>query len=295
MPTPPDWLAIARPPAGGTASWKVALSRVAGSLQSSPRQFGPTIRRSWLRAVWVSWRCSRAPSAPSSPKPDETTTAARTPAAAASRSTPFTSAAGTHTTTRSTGSVTAARLGNASTPSREVSRGCTATTVPVKPPALMARSTVAPIPVPSERTPTTATDRGCSIGSSERVSAPKSRPSALAAVPSVGAVSSERTTVLRSQLLVDGKPESAKTLSIAWFSASTSASSSVMPSDTARAARCSSRSVPTPRPCTSSATRKATSPRPGPIRSTVPRPTSRPRCSATRDSESGSASTCSTY
>ena len=56
MPTPPDWEATARPPAGGRSPPKVASSRTSGWLSSSPRQLGPTTRMSCARAARVSSR-----------------------------------------------------------------------------------------------------------------------------------------------------------------------------------------------------------------------------------------------
>src|SRR5207248_9297267 len=44
MPTAPDWEPTASPPAGGVAAAKVARIRTAGSVLSTPRQFGPTSR-----------------------------------------------------------------------------------------------------------------------------------------------------------------------------------------------------------------------------------------------------------
>ena len=104
MPTPPDWLAIARPPGGG-GCWalKVAFSRIAGSLASTPRQLGPTSRIPWVRASTDSSRWRVFPCGPSSPKPELITTAARTPAAAASSSADAVDSAGTAITARSTG------------------------------------------------------------------------------------------------------------------------------------------------------------------------------------------------
>ena len=54
-------------------------------------------------------------------------------------------------------------------------------------------------------------------------------------------------------------PASAKTLSIARLSGITSATNSEIPASAADSASCSSRRVPTPRPCSSSATVNATS------------------------------------
>ena len=120
MPTPPDWLATASPPAGGTELWKVALRRRSGWLHSSPRQFGPTTRTSWARASVARSCWIRAPSSPSSPNPDDTTTAARTPAATASRNTSRTRPAGTQMTTMSRSPGTSSREAYVGTPGQVV-------------------------------------------------------------------------------------------------------------------------------------------------------------------------------
>ena len=95
----------------------------------------------------------------------------------------------------------------------------------------------------------------------DRASAWNSRASARAVDSSVAPVARVSTTVPRSKLRWLGKPASEKTVSIAWFSASTSASNDVIPRDLANAARCSRSRVPTPSPRAPSATRKAISER----------------------------------
>jgi hypothetical protein len=102
MATAPDWEATASPPGAGVASAKVACSRTAGSVLSTPRQFGPTSRMPLARAMRTSSAWALRPAGPSSPKPDESTTAARTPIAPHSASTPATAGAGTAMTARST-------------------------------------------------------------------------------------------------------------------------------------------------------------------------------------------------
>ena len=89
-------------PAGGQVGAKVAFSDMAGSVLSTPRQFGPTMRMPEPRATAVSRCCARRPSSDASAKPAEITTAPRTPAAAQSSITPSTAAAGTATIARST-------------------------------------------------------------------------------------------------------------------------------------------------------------------------------------------------
>src|SRR6185503_5086517 len=83
-PTAPDWDATANPPGGGIDGANVAVSRTSGSVLITPRQFGPTRRRAWDRATRTTLACAAAPSAPISPSPDVSTTAARTPETAQS-------------------------------------------------------------------------------------------------------------------------------------------------------------------------------------------------------------------
>ena len=151
---------------------------MSGRLLITPRQLGPTMRMLRRRARSSIARCIAAPSSPSSSKPEEMTTAAGMPASAASARVASTAVAGTAITARSTGPGTSTRRGHAGTPPISVTVGWTACTVPVKPPATIERSTAAPTPVPSRRTPVTATLRGYSSGCSDRVSARHSRSSA---------------------------------------------------------------------------------------------------------------------
>ena len=67
------------------------------------------------------------------------------------------------------------------------------------------------MPVPSERTPTTATEEGRSIGASERASARNSRASARAVDSSSRPVPSVSTTVPMSKSRWLAKPASEKT------------------------------------------------------------------------------------
>src|SRR4029453_13767158 len=71
-------------PAGGQVGAKVAFSETAGSVLSTPRQFGPTMRIPEPRTRAVSRCCAARPSADASAKPDEITTTPRTPAPAQS-------------------------------------------------------------------------------------------------------------------------------------------------------------------------------------------------------------------
>ena len=70
-----------------------------------------------LRATWSSWRWISAPSDPSSPRPEEITTTAETPALAASSTAARTRAAGTATSATSTWTGTSTSRGKARTPS----------------------------------------------------------------------------------------------------------------------------------------------------------------------------------
>ncbi len=116
MPTPPDWEATATPPCGGRVRVKVAFRLTPGRFASRPRQFGPTTRMLWRRAIRTISRSRSGPSPPSSPSPEDRMTRPRVPAAAASRTASTTRSAGTARTARSTGCPTAARSGWAGTP-----------------------------------------------------------------------------------------------------------------------------------------------------------------------------------
>ena len=91
-------------PAGGQVGAKVAFSETAGSVLSTPMQFGPTMRIPERRTRAVSRCCAARPWSDTSAKPDEITTTPRTPAAAQSSTTPSTAAAGTAMIARSTAS-----------------------------------------------------------------------------------------------------------------------------------------------------------------------------------------------
>ena len=87
-------------------------------------------------------------------------TAAPAPAAQASAITSVTRSAGTTTTTRSTGSAIAARVGYAGTPATTSASGCTTWSRPAYPAERIASRTAWPSPPASRRTPTTATLSG---------------------------------------------------------------------------------------------------------------------------------------
>ena len=79
------------------------VSDTAGSVLTTPMQFGPTSRIPLARQTSSSSASRAAPSAPASANPAVMTTSAATPAAAHSRATPGTGSAGTATIARSTG------------------------------------------------------------------------------------------------------------------------------------------------------------------------------------------------
>ena len=65
----------------GANVWPVIVAFSPQAVETTPRLFGPTMRIPYRRAAASSSSCRRAPSAPVSAKPDEITTALRTPAA----------------------------------------------------------------------------------------------------------------------------------------------------------------------------------------------------------------------
>ncbi len=104
MPRAPDWANSPNLPRGGTTGASEALRLTAASVLMIPKEFGPTTRIPAPRARRTSSAWSRAPSRPSSAKPDDTTSSALTPASAHSSTTSRTAWAGTAMTARSTGS-----------------------------------------------------------------------------------------------------------------------------------------------------------------------------------------------
>ena len=209
-PMPPDWEATARPPTSGT-SWRRVALRPA-PLASTPCELGPTRRRLCARArVSSSWRRS---SLPLPEKPDEMTTAAPAPLAAASRSTSATPSAGTATTTRSTGPSRSARLRTVGSPSMTSASGCTTCTAPAYAELRIASSTPCPKPPADRRTPTTATLTGCSSGRSDRAAARHSRWSAASTASREASVRSSTSTSPATVRRVAPNPAARKTRSI---------------------------------------------------------------------------------
>src|SRR5579859_2235632 len=103
MPSAPLCDIRPTPPGGGRLVAKVALRRTPGAALMTPRQLGPTSRMPDSRQTATSCRCHCRPSSPTSANPDDTTTSDLTPAAAHSRATSTTSAAGTAMTAISAG------------------------------------------------------------------------------------------------------------------------------------------------------------------------------------------------
>ena len=101
-PSAPDWLKKPIRPRPGITGDSDALSDTAGSVLSTPRQFGPITRIPLARARVTRVRCSCRPAPPTSANPDETTTRPSTPFAAQSSATSRTAAGGTATSARST-------------------------------------------------------------------------------------------------------------------------------------------------------------------------------------------------
>ena len=85
MPIAPDCEQIARRPAGTRAPANVALRRTAGSVLSTPRQFGPTMRRPGGAHDLEQPLLARATLVAASAKPAERTSSAFAPCSAASR------------------------------------------------------------------------------------------------------------------------------------------------------------------------------------------------------------------
>lgn len=97
LPTLPDCDTMPTWPAGGicssSAMEKDPISRSA--TLTAPRQFGPSTRISFSRAMATSSSCSAAPCGPASTNPEDSTMAAFTPRAAQSRSAAGVAPAGT--------------------------------------------------------------------------------------------------------------------------------------------------------------------------------------------------------
>src|SRR5512146_590979 len=111
MPSAPLCEYIPTLPGGGAVGAKVASSRTAGSVLSTPIQLGPTIRIPDARTVSNSLSSSVRPADEASAKPDVITTTPCTCALAQSSIAAYTSLAGTATSARSTGAPIATTLG----------------------------------------------------------------------------------------------------------------------------------------------------------------------------------------
>ena len=101
-PSAPDWDEKPMLPLGAERAAKVAFRR--GPATAMPRQFGPISRAPWARTSASSCSCRSTPSLPTSAKPAEMTTSARTPLRSASSAAASTCSPGTEITARSTGS-----------------------------------------------------------------------------------------------------------------------------------------------------------------------------------------------
>ncbi len=207
---PPDWEATARPPTSGTSWSSVALRR--SPLSRTPWELGPTRRRLCARAIPSSSR--RRSSLPVPEKPDEMTTAAPAPLAAASRSTSATPSAGTATTTRSTGPSRSARLRRVGMPSIDSAPGWITWSVPAYDELRIASSTPWPKPPAERRTPTTATLVGWSSGRRDRAAARHSRRSAASTASRETSVRSSTSTSPATVLRVAANPAARKTRSM---------------------------------------------------------------------------------
>ena len=95
---------IAMRPGGGNTGEKDAFIRIAGSVFSSPMQFGPIILIPWPRTRSRSCLCSTRPVSSASANPAVITMSALTPRLAHSSTTPSTASRGTEMIARSTGS-----------------------------------------------------------------------------------------------------------------------------------------------------------------------------------------------
>lgn len=125
---------------------------------STPRQFGPSSTAPAARTRAARAASRRFPSSPDSPSPALIPTIARAPTASASSTADSKPAAGTATTTRSTGSAMSRKLGTAGRPSTVALQRLTRCT------GRSPRSARTAIQLPyllwSSLAPTTATERG---------------------------------------------------------------------------------------------------------------------------------------
>ncbi len=176
-------------------------------------------------------------------------------------------AAGTATTASHTSSGTAATVGQTGSdraaPSRSTLRivvrfGLTACTGTLAVRVMLRHSTEPTVSGRSDA-PTTAIERGRSSRAIARLSARCSRSASESRYSWVDAIGKSTSMTPLSYVRCNGHPARAKTLSIARFSASTSAVKRSMPFDVAMAARCSSSRVAIPLPWWASSTMKAVS------------------------------------
>ena len=244
----PDCEEIARRPDGTRAPATVAFRLTAGSVLSTPRELGPTMRTPAERTISsnCSWR-ARA-SSPASWNPVKTTSSALAPCSTASRATSSTSAAGTATTTSSGTSGSSPRPRATRTDRTTPPERWTGLATPWKPASMMLARSAPPTLPGSLDAPTTATEAGERIGRSDATAARWSRAAMRSRTCSVGRMSSERTTSPPIPVRRTSNPARLNTLSIGRLSARTSASKRSMPRSAAMAASCSSIRVAVPRP-----------------------------------------------
>src|SRR5215472_2035500 len=128
-------LCSATPTGPGTSGAGMASANAAALAWAlrKPRQFGPSRVMPCPAACAARWSCSTLPSPPTSRYPEASTTAPRTPAAAASSSTPSTAGSGAMINARSTGSGKSRRLATASRPKTVLCTGCTGISGPSNP------------------------------------------------------------------------------------------------------------------------------------------------------------------
>ena len=255
MPSAPDWDCMAMRPGVDAYGEKVASRPMA--VLTTPRQLGPTSRMPLRRARSRSSAC--AATSPTSPNPALSTTTPATPFAAHWRTTSITAAAGTATTAKSTAPGMSSTVGYALTLATCSAPGLTGYTGPANPPASRLRRAWCPTVSGFRLAPITATDLGVSTRATDAASARCSRASAAARARSVGSISNSTCTMPPSMRVRSANPASRNTLSIWRLWASVSATNRVIPRSRAAAARCSSRTVPIPRPWCSSLTTNATS------------------------------------
>ena len=150
----PDCDTKASVPGAAGSCAKLAFNPWCGA--SSPRQFGPRMRSTCLRAaVSTAFFCAAV-------SPAVMTMAARVPRAPSWRISAATPAGGVQISASSGACGSAATLGQAFTSSTVACLRLTAYSAPSKPPWRRLRHTVAPTLPGRSEAPMTATDRGCS-------------------------------------------------------------------------------------------------------------------------------------